>query len=99
MDVVQSINLIAKNPMIRDGRPCIAGTGLRVTDLVMANLFHKRSPDELVADYEVTLAQVYAALAYYYEHRPELDADIREQITAARNAKEKLIGGKTSLLS
>lgn len=99
MDVVQSIDLIVKNPATRGGRPCISGTGLRVTDLVMAHLFHKRSPDEVAVDYELSLAQVYAALAYYYEHKSELDRDIRSQIVAARNAKEKLTGGKPSLLS
>ena len=99
MNIVQSIDLIVKNPEIRGGRPCIEGTGLRVTDLVFAHLFHKRTPDEIASDYEISLAQVYASLAYYYEHKPELDEDIRQQILAARNAKEKMTSGKPSLLS
>ena len=89
MEVVQSIDLITKNPAVRGGRPCIAGTGLRVTDLVMANLFHGRTPDEIAADYELSLAQVHAALAYYYQHKGELDEDIRQQILRARTAKGK----------
>lgn len=40
MNVIQSIDLITKNPSVRGGKPCIAGTGLRVTDLVIAHLFH-----------------------------------------------------------
>ena len=40
MDVVQRIDLIVTNPDVRGGSPCIGGTGLRVTDLVMAHLFH-----------------------------------------------------------
>jgi uncharacterized protein (DUF433 family) len=88
MEVVQSIDLITKNPAVRGGRPCIAGTGLRVTDLVMANLFHGRTPDEIAADYELSLAQVHAALAYYYQHKGEIDKDIRQQILRARTAKE-----------
>lgn len=99
MDVVQRIDLIVTNPDVRGGKPCIGGTGLRVTDLVMAHLFHGRTPDQLAADYEISLSQVYASLAYYYEHKAELDSDIREQIAAARDAKEKLTNGQSSLLS
>jgi len=99
MNVIQSIDLITKNPAVRSGKPCVAGTGLRVTDLVVAHLFHKRSPDEITSDYEIPLAQVYAALAYYYQHKNELDEDIRRQILIARTAKETFTGGKPSLLS
>ncbi len=99
MNVIQSIDLITKNPTIREGKPCIAGTGLRVTDLVMAHLFHNRSPADITSDYNISLAQVYAALAYYYQHKDELDEDIRHQILTARRAKENLTGGKPSLLS
>ena len=89
MDVIQSIDLITKNTAVRDGKPCVAGTGLRVTDLVIAHLFHKRTPDEVASDYDISLAQVYASLAYYYQHKAELDEDIRQQILRTRNNKEK----------
>ena len=99
MNIVQNIDFIVKNPDVRGGRPCIDGTGRRVTDLVMAHLFHRRTPDEIASDYEISLAQVYASLAYYYEHKAELDEDIRQQVLAAQKAKEELTGGKSSLLS
>lgn len=36
-----------------------------------------KSPDEIVAEHAgLTLADVYAALAHYYDHRAEIDADI-----------------------
>lgn len=99
MATIQSIDLITTDPQVRAGQPCIAGTGIRVTDIVMANLFHRRTPDEISSDYELSLAQVYAALAYYYEHRSELDESIRRQIKTARELKEKRLGGGSSLLS
>lgn len=92
MNKIQSINLIAINPNIRDGRPCIVGTTLRVTDIVIASIFHERTPGEIATDYDITLAQVHAALAYYYEHKTELDKDIRQQIRTARELKEKRVG-------
>ena len=88
MQVVESIDLITRDPSVRGGRPCLTGTEVRVTDIVMAHLFHERTPADLSADYELTLAQVYAALAYYYQHKPELDEDIRRQVHAARRAKD-----------
>jgi uncharacterized protein (DUF433 family) len=99
METMHSINLITSNPQVRSGQPCIVGTGLRVTDIVMASLFHDRTPDEIASDYAISLAQVHAALAYYYEHKEALDAVMREQIRRARDYKEQHIGSEGSLLS
>ena len=86
---VLNIALITSHPDVRKGRPCIAETGIRVTDIAMATLFHYRKPHEIALDYELSLAQVYAALAYYYEHKTELDEDIRRQLAKARRLKEQ----------
>ena len=94
MVTIESIDLITTNPDVRGGRPCIAGTGLRVTDVVMATIFHERSPGEIASDYEISLAEVYAALAYYYQHKPELDVDIREQIERAQTYKQQNLGSQ-----
>ena len=94
MVTIESIDLITTNPDVRGGRPCIAGTGLRVTDVVMATIFHERSPGEIASDYEISLAEVYAALAYYYQHKPELDVDIREQIDRAQTYKQQNLGSQ-----
>ena len=38
-----------------------------------------RSPDQIVADFpQLSLADVYAALAYYHDRREEIDRQIRE---------------------
>jgi uncharacterized protein (DUF433 family) len=97
MQSTLTIDLIASDPAIRNGQPCIAGTGLRVTDLALAHLFHRRQPEEIAADYDLSLAQVYAALAYYYSHKPALDQDICTQIDNGRTLKE-LAGGRTTPL-
>ena len=87
--VIQSINLITINPAIRAGQPCIADTSLRVMDVVMAHLFHQRTPSEITSDYGISLAQVHAALAYYYEHKAEIDQAIRQQVATGQAYKEK----------
>ncbi len=100
METILSINLIVSNPKVRGGRPCIAGTGFRVTDVVMAQRFHNMSADDIASGYDVPLAGVHAALAYYYENRHEIDEDIRQQIAKARDAQEKNLGNdRPSLLS
>ena len=61
-------------------RPIIAGTGLKVLILVREHLELGLSPEQLTRQHEdLTLAQAYAAVAYYYEHREELDAALRRQ--------------------
>lgn len=85
METVLSINLIVSNPKVRGGRPCIAGTGFRVTDVVMAQRFHNMSADDIATGYDVPLAGIYAAFAYYYKNRHEIDEDIRQQIAKARD--------------
>jgi len=46
----------------------------------------------------LTLPQTYAALAYYYDHKPELDDQIRAQVRRAETLKERRVGGADSLL-
>ncbi|HVO11546.1 MAG TPA: DUF433 domain-containing protein [Vicinamibacteria bacterium] len=61
------------------GKACIAGTRIRVLDIVG---LRRRGfePEEMLRMYAVplTLAQVHAALAYYYDHPEEIEASIRE---------------------
>ena len=98
MATMLSINLISSDPKVRGGRPCIAGTGIRVLDVVAVMLFHDQTPAEIAEAYALSLAQVHAALAYYYEHKAEIDADLREQIARGRELKEKRVGSKPPFL-
>ncbi len=94
MDTLQSIDLISTNPDMRGGRPCLAGTGIEVGAIVMEHLFQSRDPGQIAADYQVPLAQIYAALAYYYEHKDEMDAVIRERSHLAETYREQRIGSR-----
>jgi uncharacterized protein (DUF433 family) len=94
---------IVNTPGVRGGRPRIDGHRITVADVA---IWHERmglSPDEIVSSHpSITLSDVHAALAYYYEHRPQIDADIAadEQFIAELKAKspsllqEKLRGRK-----
>lgn len=72
-------SLISEAPEIRGGRPCIAGTGISVRRIaVWHNMGH--APEEIVTNFGyLSLAQVHAALAYYYANKAEIDADIEAE--------------------
>lgn len=73
--VVQHIEIA---PGVRSGKPRIAGTRICVSDVVIWTE-QGRSPYEIVADYpQLTLADVYAALAYYHDHQADIDRQIKE---------------------
>jgi uncharacterized protein (DUF433 family) len=98
MQVVHSINLIATNEKVRNGRAHIIGRTVTVADVVIAKIYHNQDADGIAAWYDLTLPQVYAALAYYYDHKAEIDEQIRRQIRTAQEFKEKRIGSQNSLL-
>lgn len=71
-----SVEHIEKTPGTCGGRARIAGHRIRVMDIVVQRDHWKKSPEEIQEAYpSITLADVYAALAYYHDHRAEIDAD------------------------
>jgi uncharacterized protein (DUF433 family) len=69
---------IEATPGICGGRPRIAGHRIRVQDVVIWSE-QGQSPDQIVADFpQISLADVYAALTYYHDHRDDIDRQIRE---------------------
>lgn len=78
MKTIESINLIWRRPGCRGGRATLIGRGLKVK-FIVANYLdeeHYPSPETIAQRYAATLPQVYAALAYYYENKSEIDEEI-----------------------
>lgn len=62
-----------------DGRGVawIDETNVKVTEVVLDQMAHRSSPEEIHLQYpHLSLAQIHAAFAYYHDHRAELDAQI-----------------------
>jgi uncharacterized protein (DUF433 family) len=89
---VHAIETIVSNPKVRGGQPIIAGTTLRVLDVAAHHIYRHYTPEELARQLGITLAQVHAALAYYYEHKDEIDARLAADLEFARKAKEEGLG-------
>ena len=69
-------SLITRDPALRGGRPIIAGTGTCVRTIAVDNN-RGLSPEEITSERPpLSLAQVYAALAFYHANKREIDADI-----------------------
>ncbi|AFZ59804.1 DUF433 domain-containing protein [Anabaena cylindrica FACHB-243] len=70
--------------------PIIAGTTMKVIELVTGYLAHGWSPEELHFQHPyLTLSQIHSALAYYWDHQSELDADIQQREQYAEQLKQQ----------
>ena len=99
LETIQALNLIATNPNVRGGRPYIIDTTVTVSDIIIIRLYHNQDADGIASWYNLTLSQVYAALAYYYEHKDDIDQQIHRQIQRATAVKEQRLGNENSVLS
>jgi uncharacterized protein (DUF433 family) len=63
-----------------EGIPWITGANTKVCEVVLDKMAHNSSPEEMHEQYpHLSLAQIHAALSYYYEHQAEVDADIERR--------------------
>lgn len=61
--------------------PIIAGTNMKVVELVLGKIAYGWSPEELHFQHPyLTLGQIHSALAYYWDHQDELDQDIERRL-------------------
>lgn len=74
----------------------IAGTRVKVREIVTDRWVHGSSPEELHFQYpHLSMAQIHSALSYYFQHQDEIDAEIEKslkesEILAARNSESPL---------
>jgi uncharacterized protein (DUF433 family) len=82
---------IVSTPGTCGGRPRIDGHRITVEDVAIWHERQGMSPDEIASAYpSLTLSDVHAALAYYYENRDRIDADILEGERFVQEMKAKL---------
>ena len=71
--------------------PHIAGTTMKVVELVMAQKAYGLSPEELHFQHPyLSMSQIHSALAYYWEHKEALDADIEDRLTYAERSRQEI---------
>lgn len=72
---------------IRGGKPRIAGTRIAVEDVAVMHLKMGYSLMEIAGKYDLSLASVYAAMAYYFDHRDEIDRRMAEEDECVQELK------------
>ena len=85
---------IETTPGICGGKPRIAGHRITVQQIVIWHDRMGRSADEIATEYDLELSDVYAALAYYFDHRE----DIEKAIESSTSWIEEMRRGTPSLL-
>ncbi len=71
-----------------DNVPIIAGTTMKVVELVEAQIAYGWSPAELHLNHlNLTMSQILSALAYYWDRKQELDAEIKRREEYVKQAE------------
>jgi uncharacterized protein (DUF433 family) len=86
---------IVSTPGVRGGKPRIDGHRITVADVAVWHERQGMSPDEIIDNHpSITLSDVYAALAYYFENRDRIDADI----LGGESLADRLCAGQPSII-
>jgi uncharacterized protein (DUF433 family) len=82
---------VSTDSRVMSGRPCITGTRVRIMDIVGA--YKAGVSDEQLQEYfssrALTLSEIHAALAYYYDHQAEIDAAFAEDEELGQQAERE----------
>jgi uncharacterized protein (DUF433 family) len=76
-------------PGVMGGKPRVAGHRISVQNVA---IWHERlgmTVDEIASEYDLTLADVHAALAYYFDHREEIDKSIADDEAFAEALRQR----------
>ena len=68
---------IVVTPGVAGGKPRVVGHRITVQNIVLWHEWMGLGVDEIAAEHDIALSDVYAALTYYYDHRDQIDEAIQ----------------------
>ncbi|HAV64456.1 MAG TPA: hypothetical protein DCY13_19070 [Verrucomicrobiales bacterium] len=72
------------------GVPWIDDTNTKVIEVVLDMVAHGWSPEEIHFQHpHLSLAQIHAALGYYYDHQEELDGQIKRDVAEVERRRRE----------
>jgi uncharacterized protein (DUF433 family) len=86
-------------PGVAGGKPRIAGRRITVQNIAIWHEWKGHSADEIATEYDLTLADVYAALAYYYDHHLEIDEAIKDSEDFVKALRQQISSKVTQKLN
>jgi uncharacterized protein (DUF433 family) len=75
MKIVDTGHIVV-DPGMLGGEPHIEGHRIAVSDVAIWINDHHMSPEQIADEFHLTLGEIYSALAYYFDHKDEIDAAI-----------------------
>ncbi|MDT7858125.1 DUF433 domain-containing protein [Rubrivirga sp. S365] len=78
---------IEATPGVCGGKPRIAGRRITVQNVALWHEREGKTVDEIATEYDLTLGDVHAALAYYYDHKGDVDRRVAEGEAYAERAR------------
>jgi uncharacterized protein (DUF433 family) len=73
------------------GVPIIQGTTTKIIELVLNTVAYGWSPDELQFQHpHLTLGKIHSALAYYWDHKEDLDHDIERRLERVERIRREV---------
>lgn len=69
---------------IRNNKAIVAGTGIKVSFIGTMHVKNHTPIEWILENYDLTPAQIHAALSYYYDHQEQLDREVAEGDELAR---------------
>jgi uncharacterized protein (DUF433 family) len=81
---------IEMTPGVLGGKPRIAGRRISVQNIVIWHEWLGWSADEIANELDLTLAEIYAALAYYFNNPEEIDQSIKDSQAFVEEMKKKI---------
>jgi uncharacterized protein (DUF433 family) len=76
-------------PGVAGGKPRVAGSRITVQNVAVWHEYLGKTADEICAEHDITLADVHAALTYYFDHRQEIDAAIKADEEFVNELKQR----------
>ncbi len=80
---------VVSTPGVAGGRPRISGHRIRVQDIAVWSESLGMSPDEIADQFDLTLAEVHAALSYYFDHIQQIRRDIERDRKIIAESKKR----------
>lgn len=70
--------------------PIVAGTTMKVVEIIIAQKAYGWSPEEVHFQHpDLSMSQIYSALAYYWDYRGEMDRDIQRRFDFAESLRQQ----------
>lgn len=86
--MISTVEIVSHVHRDEQGRAWIDDTNVKVIEVVLDHLAYGWNAESIQENHpHLSLAQVYAALAWYYDHPVEMDAEIEQQDERLRSLR------------